>query len=62
MWWDALKMKVLGLDQFIDMDMYLFIENAICQGVTVITHRFTKVNLPEIEVYDEKKLNNVKFT
>ena len=55
-------MKVLELDQFIDMDMYLFIENAICQGVTVITYRFAKVNLPEIEVHDEKKLNNVKFT
>ena len=55
-------MKILELDQFIDVDMYLFTENAICQGVTVITHRFAKVNLPEIEVCDEKKLNNVKFT
>ena len=38
-----------------DLDMYIFLENAIRGGVSTITKRFARANNPYMPDYDETK-------
>ena len=56
-WQAALKMTEVELDLFTDPDMHLFIEEGIRGGVAIITHRYAKLNVPDLEGYDPTKPN-----
>ena len=52
--WDAcLKMSPVSLELLIDPDMYIFFENSIRGGISMITHRYSKAN--------NSLLNDYKF-
>ena len=56
-WQAALKMTKVELELITDPDMYLFVENEIRGGISMITHRHAKANLPHLENYDHTKSN-----
>ena len=57
--WDALlKMTKVKLDLISDPDVYLFLENSIRGGVSIISKRYAKANNPLIEGYDDTKPNS----
>ena len=64
--WDAgLKYTGVTLDLLTDEEMFLFVEDGIRGGISMITHRYAKANHPDLEdigYYDKKKpLCNVHY-
>ena len=54
--WDALlKSTKIKLDQIADPEVYLFLENSIRGGVSMISKRYARANNPLVEGYDETK-------
>ena len=53
----ALKLTGIELDLYTDMNMHLRIKEAIRGGISVNRHRFAKGNVPELESFEENKLN-----
>ncbi len=57
--WDAgLKYTGVTLDLLTDEDMFLFVEDGIRGGISMITHRYAKANHPDLEdigYYDATK-------
>jgi hypothetical protein len=52
--WDAmLKKTSVSLDQLTDVDMYLFCEQAIRGGTSLISHRYAKANNKYMSEFDE---------
>lgn len=56
-WQAALKMTDVQLDLFTDIDMHLFIEKGTRGGVSMISHRYSKANIPGTEDYDVTEPN-----
>ena len=56
-WQAALKMTDVKLDLFTDLDMHLFIERGIRGGVSMITHRHSKANIPGCPDYNPQEMN-----
>ena len=54
-WQAALKMTGVTLELLTDIDQHLFIEAGIRGGVSTITHRYAKSNIPGMGEYDESK-------
>lgn len=52
-----MKLTGIELDLYTDMNMHLRIKEAIRGGISVNRHRFAKGNVPELESFDENKLN-----
>ena len=48
-WQAALRMSKVELELMTDPDMYLFFENAIRGGLSMITHKYAKANNPLLE-------------
>ena len=64
--WDAgLKYTGVTLDLLTDEDMFLFVEDGIRGGISMITHRYAKANHPDLEdigYWDkEKELCNILY-
>ena len=57
-WQAALKMTKVSLELLTDPDKYLFIEDGIRGGVSVITHRFAEANNKYTPTYDASKPNS----
>jgi len=54
--WDALlKMTKVKLDLINDPEIYLFLENSIRGGVSMISHRSSTANNPLVEGFDESQ-------
>ncbi|GBM41023.1 hypothetical protein AVEN_180931-1 [Araneus ventricosus] len=56
-WQAALKMTVVKLDLFTDIDMHLFIEKGLRGGVSMNSHRHSEGNHPQCPTYDSTKDN-----
>ena len=54
-WQAALKMTKVKLELLTDIEKHLFIEAGIRGGVSVITHRYAKSNIPGEDDYDDTK-------
>ena len=54
--WDVmLKMTGVELDKISDIDMYLFIEKGLREGISYIAKRYSKANNKYMENYDPTK-------
>ena len=54
--WDAmLKMTGVKLEQFSDIDMYLFIEKGLRGGISYIAKRYSEANNKYMKNYDHTK-------
>ena len=51
----CLRFTKVKLELLTDIDQYLFFENGIRGGISVITERFAQANNPLIKTYDSKK-------
>ena len=50
----CLKFTGQELDLFTDSEKFLFVENSICGGISVVSHRHVKANNPLVPDYDHK--------
>ena len=51
--WDAaLRMSRVSLELITDVDMYHFVENSIRCGISTITTRYARANVPTLPAYD----------
>ncbi|KAK3735533.1 hypothetical protein QZH41_005010 [Actinostola sp. cb2023] len=57
-WSACLKMTGVELELLTDPDMYLFIEEGLRGGISMITHRHAKANNPYVDGYDPEQHNN----
>ena len=57
-WSACLKMTGVELELLTDPDMYLFVEEGLRGGISMITHRHAKANNPYVEGYDPEKEHN----
>ena len=57
-WQACLKMTDVELDLLTDPDMYLFIEEGLRGGISMISNRFSKANNPYVPDYDPKQENS----
>jgi len=57
-WAACLKMTGVELELFTDPDMYLFIEDGLRGGISMISNRYAKANNPYIQNYDPSLPNN----
>ena len=57
-WLACLKMPRVELELLTDPDMYLFIEEGLRGGISMITHRHAKANNPYVPGYDPTKDSN----
>ena len=56
--WDAmLKMTGVKLEKISDIDMYLFIEKGLREGISYIAKRYAKANDKYMNDYDSKELS-----
>jgi hypothetical protein len=54
--WDALLKKTrVNLELLSDIDMHLFFEKGLRDGISMVSHRHAKANNPQVEVYDPEK-------
>ena len=60
-WQSCLKMTDVELELLTDPDMYLFIEEGLRGGISMICNRFSKVNNPYVPDYDPKQENSDVF-
>ena len=51
-WQACLKMTGVELELLTDPDMYLFVEEGLRGGISMITHRFARANNPYVEGYN----------
>lgn len=51
-------MTGIELELLTDPDMYLFVEEGLLGGISMITHRFAKANNPYVEDYDPQVGSN----
>ena len=57
--WNAmLKMTGIRLELLEDIDMHLFIENRVCDGIAMIANRYAKASNPYLPDYDRDRENN----
>ncbi|GBM31823.1 hypothetical protein AVEN_56923-1 [Araneus ventricosus] len=56
-WQASLKMTVVKLDLFKDVNMHLFIEKVIRGGVSMISHRHSETHHPQCPIYVSSKEN-----
>lgn len=56
-WQAALKMSEVESELFTDIDMHLFIERGTRGGVSMISNRYSKANVPDIVGYDATEPN-----
>ena len=57
--WDALLKKTkVELELITDIDIHLFMEKALCGGISMESKRFFKVNKPQCPQYDGSNHNN----
>ena len=54
-WQAALKMSKVKLELLSDPDMHLFVEGAIRGGVSTISHRLARANVPGADGYDDSE-------
>ena len=52
-----LKMTGVKLEKISDIDMYLFIEKGLREGISYIAKRYAKANDKYMNDYDSKKLS-----
>ncbi len=57
-WQACLKMTEVELDLLTDPDMYLFIEEGLRGGISMISNRFCKANNPYVPDYDPTQENS----
>jgi hypothetical protein len=57
-WQACLKMTDVELELLTDPDMYLFIEEDLRGGISMISNRFSKANNPYVPDYDPKQENS----
>ena len=57
-WQAALKMAGVRLELLTDIDMHLFIEKGLREGISMITHRHAKANNCYVPDYDPSQPSN----
>ena len=61
-WQACLRMTKIELELLTDPDMYLFIEEGLMGGISMISNRYSKANNPYIVGYDnDQKTNYIMF-
>ena len=57
-WSACLKMTDVELELLTDPDMYLFVEEGLRGGISMISHRYSKANIPYAPGYDPNQENS----
>ena len=58
--WDAaLKMSIIALELFIDINMYLFIKKGLRGGISMVSKRYAKGNNPQCP--DSKPTTSIMY-
>ena len=57
--WDTMLKKIgVQLELLTDVDMYLFIEQGTCGGISMVSKQYAKANNPCVKDYDPSNPNN----